>query len=131
MTDQGHKWHKWHNFTTNHTAEQRERARQRAARQKHLRRILNERGFYAVLRQLADGGDNMGRDAQLRILKMVESAVQEELWKLRSRESEAKRQAEHKYRNSRRGKIEALLADPSITDGERAAAQAAIKRLRR
>jgi hypothetical protein len=74
-------------------------------------------------------GDSIGREAQLRILKLVEAAVQEELWVLRQRKSASQRQAEREYRNSRPGKVEALIADPSITDGERAAAIAALKRL--
>jgi hypothetical protein len=46
--------------------------------EKHLSRMLDERGFYAVLRQLAKGNHEIGRDAQLRILKFVEETVQKQ-----------------------------------------------------
>jgi hypothetical protein len=99
---------------------ERRKHQQRAARAKHIRQILNERGFYAVLRQLAEGGDAIGREAQLRILKVVEDTVQHE------RRSRARR----KPRNLRLEKIEALMRDPSATPGERTAAQEAAARLR-
>jgi hypothetical protein len=48
------------------------RVQDRSARVKHLRQMLNERGFYVVLRNLVDGGDTLGRDTQLRFLQMIE-----------------------------------------------------------
>ena len=120
----------WAQQSAKWAAEKRERARQRAARQKHLRQILNERGFYAVLRQLVEGGDAIGREDQLRILKTVEEQVQAAL-RSSLHKSGRRLQRQRGYRNSRLGKIEALIADPSTTDGERAAAQEALNRLRR
>jgi hypothetical protein len=110
-------------------AKQQERVRERTARQKHLRRTLNGRGFYDVLRQVAEGGDALGRKDQLRIVQMVERAVQDALQFQSSRLSSTKNEAKDKYRDSRLSKIEAVMLDPAATDGERTAAQEAFNKL--
>jgi hypothetical protein len=109
--------------------QQEQQKRQRAARQKHLRRVINEQGFNAALRLAGEGGDGIGRAAQLRILKMVEDTVQNELRAQSSKLSNTKSEARAKYRDSRLSKIEAILRDPATTDGERAAAQEAFNKL--
>jgi hypothetical protein len=107
-------------------ARQRERDRQRAVREKHLLHALEGRGFFTMLRQAAEGGQNLEHRAQLKIIKAVRDAVERELCSIELH----KRNGTHKYRDPRRSKIETLLGDPSITNGERVAAEAALGRLR-
>ena len=108
--------------------QERERARERQAKIKHVRQLLNRDGFFAVLRQFAEGADTLKREDQLRILKMVEDAVQAALPPKPPPEYRASCLPDTRTRFE---KLLALAADPSATSSEREAARQAAERLRK
>jgi hypothetical protein len=108
------------------------RAQDRQNAIKDLRELLNRDGFYAVLRRIAEGADKIKREDQLRILKMVDIAVQQALPRERRRGPNPKPRPAmvRPDPRTRTEKLQALAADPAASAGERAAAQRAIERLR-
>lgn len=114
----------WRDRYKEEQRQQEEARRQCAARIKHLRETINKHGFYAALRQIAEGGDNIKREAQMRILGKVEAMVQNAL-----RSAQRDGYVKRKPRYPRLAKLNALMRDPAATAGERMAAQAAAERL--
>jgi hypothetical protein len=88
-----------------------------------LRRELEQYGSLYVLRQIVSGADALNLGDQMRIALLLEREVA--FAKRRARPKKRKR----KLRNPRIAKLEAMAADEAATDGERAAAREAIKRL--
>jgi hypothetical protein len=111
-------------------AEARERSQDRQAKIKHVRELLNRDGFYAVLRQFAEGADTIKREDQLRILKIVDDAVQAALPHERRRQPKRRPARVKPDPRTRIEKLQALAADPAAATGERTAAQQAVERLR-
>jgi hypothetical protein len=103
--------------------ERKEKARERAAGARRERELLNKHGFYARLRQVAEGGDRIVRSAQLRVRRMVAGEVGSAL-----RDKERSRPLTPVDR--RMQALNRLARDPGGTEGERAAAKAAIVRIR-
>jgi hypothetical protein len=94
--------------------------RERAANARRERELLNKHGFYARLRQVAEGGDKLSQAAKLKTLRLVEREVR---WAAPVKQRAAPV-------DLRERAINRLANDPGATPGERAAALAALKRIR-